>query len=343
VLASLGLRSITELVGRLDLLQPRDSVPAGRLDTAALLSPLAHGAKLDAEQFPEHGPAGARTLNGRVAARARLAIGRYALEIGEEVRNTDRSVGATLAGLIAGEFGDAGVSGMPIRLNLTGHAGQSLGAFSVPGMEIHLVGDANDGVGKGMHGGLVTIRPPADTPLDEQVLAGNAVLYGATGGALFVAGRAGERFAVRNGGASAVVEGVGHHGCEYMTGGVVAVLGPTGLNFGAGMTGGIAYVYDPEAQLEKSINPELVDAGPLTTEDDARLLTLIMAHRDATGSRVAACLLADWPAHVPAFSVVRPKGSPARVQTSRAPLAGPTRVLAHRGAVAAEAGAAGHG
>ena len=337
-LAALGLPTLDALIGRVDLLEPRDAEAASRLDLHGLLAPIAWAPPLAAEDYADRGPAGGSTLNGRLAARAARALGRHALLLEETIRNTDRTVGATLAGRIARVYGDAGIPDTPIRLSLTGHAGQSLGAFAVPGLEMTLTGDANDGVGKGMHGGLIAIRPPAGTPLAEQVLIGNSALYGATGGALYVAGRAGERFAVRNGGATAVVEGIGHHGCEYMTGGTVAVLGPTGLNFGAGMTGGVAYVLDMESALAGRVNSELVEAGVLAEDDETRLHALLVAHHEATGSAAAARLLASWPAAVSDFRVVYPKGDPARAQTTCARLLGPALVPAGPAALAAAAG-----
>ncbi len=339
-LASLGLRSLGELVGRVDLLRLQDETRRPRLDVARLLAPIVAGPERGLEDTPASGPAGARTLNGRLAARAMDALGRTDITITDTVRNTDRSVGATLSGVIAARFGDAGVPGAPIRVRLTGHAGQSFGAFSVPGVELSLAGDANDGVGKGMHGGTIAIRPHCDSRLTDEVLVGNSALYGATGGRLFVAGRAGERFAVRNSGALAVVEGVGHHGCEYMTRGVVAVLGPTGLNFGAGMTGGTAYVFDPEGRLQRCLNRELVTADALTPDDEQRLRTLLVDHHAMTASRLASRLLADWAATITSFSTVHPKGDHSRVDT-RAAVTGHSRLHSRPGPVAAAAGAAG--
>jgi glutamate synthase (ferredoxin) len=324
ILASLGLRSVAELVGRVDLLEVRERGGAV-LDVASLLAPVARRDPLDGGIDPEHGPAGRLTLNGRILAEAverglgRSTSGRPAtapIIIRASVQNTDRAVAATLAGAIARAYGDAGCPETPVRLELTGHAGQSLGAFGVPGLDLHLAGDANDGVAKGLAGGTVVIAPPSDSVLADQALVGNAALYGATGGRLFVAGRAGERFAVRNSGATAVVEGVGHHACEYMTGGIVVVLGPSGRNFAAGMTGGVAYVYDPERSLEARLNAEVVALGGLDGADAVRLADLLRAHLDLTASRRAAALLADWGDTLAAFCKVLPRaaaaGLPAR-------------------------------
>ena len=336
ILAHLGLRSLDELFGRTDLLRPRDSAAAARLDlgrffrepeqrlsSLRLLAP-GSGLPIADSRFPA---ADSRegTLNTRLLARARNHF-ESGIVIREAVRNTDRAVGATLSGAIARAFGDVGLPASTIRIELTGSAGQSLGAFGVPGLEIAVIGDANDGVAKGLCGGTVSIAPPGNTPLSDQVLIGNAALYGATGGRLFVAGRAGERFAVRNSGAIAVVEGVGHHGCEYMTNGTVVVLGATGQNFAAGMTGGVAFAYDPDRRLEARLNGELVTIGGLSEEDEGRVLQLLLDHRAATDSALAARILENWPENVTAFCRVTPKA--AGVATAERPAAVPARLRA---------------
>jgi glutamate synthase domain-containing protein 3 len=228
------------------------------------------------------------------------------------VRNTDRAVGTRLAGEVAARYGDHGFPG-ELELELTGTAGQSLGAFLVSGIAIRLAGFANDYVGKGMAGGLIVVRPPAELgagPDQASALAGNTVLYGATGGALFVAGTAGQRFAVRNSGARAVVEGVGDHGCEYMTGGLVAVLGPVGRNFAAGMTGGEAWVLDADGSLGSKLNGETVEVHALEPGEDATALQgLLMEHLLRTGSPRAASVLGDWDAWRPRFRRIRPKAA----------------------------------
>jgi glutamate synthase (ferredoxin) len=307
ILASVGLHTLDQLVGRVDLLQPRDTAAATRLDLDRFLSPIDVRDRLDGTNDAEGGPAARHTLNGRLLAQARdhFATG---IVIRHRIHNTDRAVGATLSGVIASRFGDDGLPDSTIRIELTGSAGQSLGAFGVPGVEIAVIGDANDGVAKGLCGGTVSIAPPRDAHLHDQVLVGNAALYGATGGRLFVAGRAGERFAVRNSGATAVVEGVGHHGCEYMTNGTVVVLGSAGLNFAAGMTGGTVFAYDPDRALESRLNSELVVIGGLSDEDEALLRHLVIEHRSATRSQLAAGLLARWAESLMSFCRVTPKG-----------------------------------
>lgn len=209
------------------------------------------------------------------------------------VRNTDRAIGAQLAGHITERFGAAGLPPDSVQVRLDGTAGQSLGAFLVPGLDVQLRGEANDYVGKGMHGGTLSIHPPggkAGTAGRSQVLAGNAALYGATGGRLFIGGMAGERFAVRNSGACAVVEGVGDHGCEYMTAGLVVVLGPIGRNFGSGMSGGLAFVLARESPTDLC-NTASVDVVAATPEDWRLLEPLLIEHRRLTGSEQADLLL----------------------------------------------------
>lgn len=213
------------------------------------------------------------------------------------IHNTDRTVGARLSGEIARRYGDAGLPAGTIRVALTGSAGQSFGAFCIHGVHLTLIGEANDYVGKGMAGGEIVLRLPlgARWASNENFIAGNTLLYGATGGALFAAGRVGERFAVRNCGAVAVVEGVGDHGCEYMTSGTVVVLGWTGHNFGAGMTGGIAFVYDEARTFEYRLNRQLVRAERIENSDDAaRLRDLVQQHAEKTGSAWSRGLLDRW-------------------------------------------------
>ena len=219
--------------------------------------------------------------------------------------NGDRAIGARLGGAVAKLHGAAPPPGR-IRAHFEGSAGQSFGAFLTAGIQLHLVGEANDYVGKAMSGGRIVIAPPADDAGDP-CLVGNTVLYGATGGKLFCAGSAGERFAVRNSGAVAVVEGVGDHGCEYMTAGTVVVLGDVGLNFGAGMTGGDAFVLDPFGRLSERLNHDLVVAQEPSAVwlDEVRLL--VERHSRYTGSSRATELLAEWEARASSFVHVAPR------------------------------------
>ena len=285
-LAELGARSLDEIVGRADLLQELES----SLDLSALIHPAPGRSatvaavvieSLDAGLLPELEPAMA---------------GGPPIVLERPVSNTDRSVGAFLAGEIARR--GVGLPADQITLRLVGHAGQSLAAWAPTGLRIDLEGACNDYAGKGMCGGTLTVRPfeRAGYAAERSVLVGNTVLYGATGGHAYLRGCAGERFAVRNSGATAVVEGVGDHGCEYMTGGVVLILGRVGRNFAAGMTGGVAYVFDPGGELPGRLNPESVDLEPLDAHDLETVIDLLHRHFEATASPVATRILAGWAA-----------------------------------------------
>ena len=224
------------------------------------------------------------------------------------VANVNRAVGTMLGSEVTRRYGPEGLPDDTICLYLNGSAGQSLGAFLPRGISIVLAGDANDYVGKGLSGGRLVLFPPSASPIraEEHVIAGNVCLYGATGGEAFLSGRVGERFAVRNSGALAVVEGVGDHGCEYMTGGRVVVLGPTGRNFGAGMSGGVAFVWDPDGRLPARANPEMVALEQPDHDDADWLHDRLVLHRRLTGSAVAGRLLAAWPETVGQFVRVMP-------------------------------------
>ncbi|MEL6831190.1 MAG: glutamate synthase large subunit, partial [Pseudomonadota bacterium] len=221
------------------------------------------------------------------------------MQLQYEVRNTLRSIGARASSEIVRNFGEDELPEGRLHIRLTGSAGQSLGAFSVRGLLLDVVGDANDYVGKGLSGATIQLRPPANAPFQasENTIIGNTCLYGATSGEVYAAGRAGVRFAVRNSGAHAVVEGCGANGCEYMTGGKVAVLGPVGDNFGAGMTGGVAYVSDPNATFSEVANPDSIDWYPLDAlpqKHSAAFRTLLETHLERTNSDRAKALLDDW-------------------------------------------------
>jgi glutamate synthase domain-containing protein 3 len=237
-----------------------------------------------------------------VADRTLIECARPALERNERVTisfgitNAHRTFGAMLAGEVARRFGGAGMPEGFIAIEVTGTAGQSFGAFATSGMTLTLEGDANDYVGKGLSGGIIAIKPPASVGYvaADNVIVGNTVLYGATSGRAFFAGRAGERFAVRNSGAMAVVEGTGDHGCEYMTGGVVVVLGPTGRNFGAGMSGGFAFVLDQDGTFMSRCNMGMIGVERLSDDDDALVRELVEEHVARTGSVRGKGLLATW-------------------------------------------------
>lgn len=328
ILAELGFRSLDEIIGRTGLLhQAITGKPATYLDLAPVLAQpdvdTSTGLSADLPRHAVHRQNGLYStgrLNQQLLTDTREAVEMgHAMQRTYEIHNTDRTVGATLAGEIARRYGDSGLPAGTIQLTFRGCAGQSFGAFNIQGVCLTLIGDANDYVGKGMRGGEIAVRPPAEARFDwsENVIMGNTVLYGATGGRLFAAGRAGERFAVRNSGAEAVVEGVGDHGCEYMTGGVVVVLGPTGRNFGAGMTGGVAYVLDEEDAFDLHYNSQLVRIDPVERlEDVSTLKTLIAQHLEQTGSPKARTILDNWEAYRPLFRRVMPKEAVAQIENA---------------------------
>jgi glutamate synthase (NADPH/NADH) large chain len=318
-MAELGVRSLDELIGRVDLveLQEGRTPRQARLDLSPIVSDAGISrnepqfcTELRNEPFDKGELAEAMLEATRDAIREKSG-GRF----GFEVCNYHRSIGARLSGEIARLHGNDGMRDAPIDIQLAGTAGQSFGAWNVAGLNLNLVGDANDYVGKGMAGGRITIRPMerAGYIARETSIVGNTCLYGATGGQLFAAGRAGERFAVRNSGATAVIEGAGDHCCEYMTDGVVVVLGPTGVNFGAGMTGGFAYVLDIDRDFVDRYNHELIDIHRVTPESMEahlhHLRSLIMAHIEATGSEWGDMILDDYRAFLPKFWLVKPKAA----------------------------------
>jgi glutamate synthase (ferredoxin) len=320
-LAALGYRSMDDAIGRVESLRQRaiGNDRADAMDLAPLLA-VPTGAGPDAPRrfiasVPLQRPRS--PLGDRLLAEAYRGVWEgddFSLDY--TITNADRTVGAALGGAIALEHGDRAPRGNAV-VNLTGSAGQSFGAFLTHGVEFHLTGEANDYVGKGMAGGRIVIRPPAGDAGDP-VLAGNTCLYGATGGTLFIAGSVGERFGIRNSGATAVVEGVGHHACEYMTGGTVVVLGPFGLNIGAGMTGGQAFFWDPRTLLPARVNPALVQATRPDMEQLEELRWLVERHHELTGSRRAAELLEVWAQTVDAFWAVVPTDRVKRIEAEHA-------------------------
>jgi len=316
-LAALGVTSLAEVVGRTELLEHLPGITPKQqvLDVSALLDSArpASGGDFRCAGALVAGPSALalrieQDTAAAVASR-RGGVFRY------PVSNVDRAIGARLSGAVARRHGDQGMADEPIVLELDGTAGQSFGAWNAGGVHLVLTGEANDGVGKGMAGGRIVIRPPARLrcPTQHTPILGNTCLYGATGGELYAAGRAGERFAVRNSGALAVVEGVGDHGCEYMTGGVVVVLGRSGLNFGAGMTGGFAYVLDLERDFVDRYNHELVDIHRISLEGMENhlqhLRTLLRAHIEHTGSAWAERLLGDFRDVLHKIWLVKPKAA----------------------------------
>ncbi len=313
LMARLGVRRFEELTGRVELLSSDAAVDhwKGRgIDLSGLLAQPKVPAGTPLRRVRAQEPALDGALDWDLIEQARPAIEQGTpVAIEADVKNVNRALGGLLSNAITVAHGAAGLPEGSVRLSFRGSAGQSLGAWLAKGVELTLAGDANDYVGKGLSGGVVAVRPSegAGFVAEENVIVGNTVLYGATAGRAFFRGLAGERFAVRNSGASAVVEGVGDHGCEYMTGGVVVVLGPTGRNFAAGMSGGVAYVLDEQGAFKGRCNAELVDFDPIEDGDAATLRALVEEHRERTGSAVAERLLADWSTALTHFVKVMPR------------------------------------
>ena len=343
IMAEMGFRTVEEMVGRVDRLDTarvHRHWKARGIDLSRLLAQpkVAQGVPLRHTLTQDHG-LGAALDNDLIDACRDAIENRTPVTLERPIRNVNRTTGAMLSGRIAEAHGHAGLPPETVRIAFTGVAGQSFGAWLAHGVTLDLTGDANDYVGKGLSGGRIAVRPPETAPrtADENIIVGNTVLYGAIAGEAYFAGVAGERFAVRNSGAVAVVEGTGDHPCEYMTGGVVCVLGKTGRNFGAGMSGGIAYVYDPDGTFEQRVNPAQVDVFAVSKDeaegaekswgkpqqrglsvenngmgdplyhDAERLRVLVERHQLHTGSRLAKSLLEDWDAALSKFKKVMPR------------------------------------
>jgi glutamate synthase (NADPH/NADH) large chain len=313
ILASLGVKSLTDIIGRTDLLIQVDGITSkqSKLDLSPITAPVVADENTALHQIQENTAFDKGQLNQNILAAAGDAVahskgGEYRFNI----QNTDRSVGATLSGEIARHHGDQGMAASPITVHLSGTAGQSFGVWNAGGLHMILTGDANDYVGKGMAGGKLTIKPPVGVEYasHETMIMGNTCLYGATGGNLFSSGRAGERFAVRNSGCQAVVEGTGDHACEYMTGGIVTILGDTGVNFGAGMTGGFAYVLDETGDLDIRLNKESIEMLAIEelTIHQEHLRGIINQHFEETGSLRAHEILHDFDKYAPLFKLIKP-------------------------------------
>ena len=341
IMAEMGFRTVEEMVGRVDRLDMRRvhrHWKAQGVDLSKLLHTIEipEGASLHNTETQDHGLAGA--MDNELIAACKDAIQNGTpVQLDREIRNVNRTVGTMLSGEVAKAHGHAGLAPDTIRINLTGVAGQSFAAWLAHGVTLDLTGDANDYVGKGLSGGRVIVKQPANVDRDpsENIIVGNTVLYGAIAGEAYFGGVAGERFAVRNSGAIAVVEGTGDHGCEYMTGGVVVVLGETGRNFAAGMSGGVAYVYDPDGKFAQLVNTAQVDLLPISAEPDAdegtgrpsqrpssvndfgmgdmlrhdaeRLKILVERHKLHTGSAKAEALLDNWDEALGKFVKIMPR------------------------------------
>ena len=315
-MAQLGFRTVNEMVGRVDALDTSRAAAhwkARKLD----LKPVLHEAEsafmnqdLYCSSRQDHGLD--KALDQQLIAQCREALdSKTPVRFSMKIANTNRTVGTMLGHEVTKAYGGDGLPDSTIDITFAGSAGNSFGAFVPRGITLRVYGDANDYVGKGLSGGRIVLRPSDDAPegyvAEDNIIGGNVILFGATSGQVFIRGTVGERFAVRNSGAHAVVEGVGDHGCEYMTGGRVVILGPTGRNFAAGMSGGIAYVYDPKGRLPQNLNTEMVELEELDDTDVDWLHAMLAAHREATDSAVAQRVLADWPRQVGDFVKVMPR------------------------------------
>jgi glutamate synthase (NADPH/NADH) large chain len=318
-LAYLGVRSLSEIIGRPEFLTPAagQTPRQQRLDLTPLLA--TGGVPDSAPRFcsvERNVPHDKGLLAEQMVSDCRTAIRKKAGgQFHYNIKNINRSIGARLSGEIAKLHGDNGMHDAPITVHCSGTAGQSFGVWNAGGLNLYLDGDANDYVGKGMAGGRIVIRPPTDARFSgrESTIVGNTCLYGATGGNFYAAGLGGERFAVRNSGAIAVIEGIGDHGCEYMTGGCVVVLGETGVNFGAGMTGGLGFVFDQHNVFVDRYNHELIDIHRLHAESMERyrnyLLSLIEDHVAETNSSLGQHMLDDFYSLAARFWMIKPKAA----------------------------------
>jgi glutamate synthase (NADPH/NADH) large chain len=311
IMAELGFETVEDMIGRVGVLRQRDDVTqpkAKKLDLSAVIAEPADndGRYKQREQTHEVD----EQLDWDLLEAARPAMeNEEPVVIDAEISSVDRAVGATLSNRISREFGQHGLPDDTIHVDFDGTAGQSFGAFLADGVTMELTGTANDYVGKGLSGGKILCKTPKDVPYDpsENIVIGNVALYGATQGEIYVNGMAGERFAVRNSGVKGVVEGVGDHGCEYMTGGAIVVLGETGKNFAAGMSGGVAYVYDPDGTFEARFNDGMASLEDTLEPKDRQMITrLVENHAAYTDSELAADLLEDWDAELRHFTKVMP-------------------------------------
>jgi glutamate synthase (ferredoxin) len=312
-MAQLGFRSVAEMVGHVECLDGNEAIQhwkARNIDLSRILYRPQAGPDepLHCVEKQDHGIEHA--LDQQLLELCSEALEhRKPVEINLPIRNVNRTVGTILSSEVSRRFGEDGLPPYTIKINLTGSAGQSFGAWLASGVALYLEGEANDYCGKGLSGGFMTVRPPREATFraEKNIIIGNVALYGATGGEAFFSGVAGERFAVRNSGATAVVEGVGDHGCEYMTRGTVVVLGRTGRNFAAGMSGGIAYVLDDDGTFNTRCNTGMVELGPISGDDEIkRVHALIVRHHQYTGSKLAERILADWDSYGAKFVRVLP-------------------------------------
>jgi glutamate synthase (NADPH/NADH) large chain len=313
IMAELGFRTIQEMVGRVQFLRVKDNIQswkAKKVDLSGILHPVtnAKGNTLYNSEKQDHGME--NIIDWQLLETAQPALAdKTPVFAAFELKNTDRTVGTLLSNEISKKYGSVGLPENTINFKFKGSAGQSFGAFAAKGIAFELEGEANDYVGKGLSGAQLAIYPKAEasfTP-ENNIIIGNVAMYGATSGELFVRGMAGERFAVRNSGATVVVEGIGDHGCEYMTGGRALIIGKTGRNFAAGMSGGLAWIYNPDNDFADNCNTEMVDLDPLTQKDEEQIISLLKKHVNLTGSKLAQQLLNNWASASLSFVKVFPK------------------------------------
>ena len=325
-MAELGFKTINEMIGQADCLIEREDVTHwkySKLDLSKILykEPVAAHVGLYNQEEQDHGIAD--VLDWKLLEVAQPALqSLQKVKAAFAIKNTDRTVGTILSNEISKIYKAEGLPEDTIHFKFNGTAGQSFGAFNAKGVTLELEGDANDYFGKGLSGARLVIYPFKQSTFvpEENIIIGNVAFYGATAGEAFIRGKAGERFCVRNSGANVVVEGVGDHGCEYMTGGIAVVLGATGRNFAAGMSGGIAYIYDTQNNFESLCNKEMVDLDPLDGEDADTLHEMVQNHADYTGSTVAQFVLADFENQLKNFVKVFPKDYKKVLQQKKIPV-----------------------
>ncbi|MBB6112676.1 glutamate synthase (NADH) large subunit [Mucilaginibacter lappiensis] len=313
IMAELGFRTINEMVGRVQFLKVKDHLDnwkAKKIDLSGILHPVNNtkGMTLYNSESQDHGMAD--ILDWKLVESAKAALeDKTPVFASFDVINVNRTIGTLLSNEVSKKYGSAGLPDNTINYKFKGSAGQSFGAFATKGLSFELEGEANDYVGKGLSGAQLAIYPAGNSTFvpQDNIIIGNVALYGATSGELFIGGMAGERFAVRNSGATTVVEGIGDHGCEYMTGGRALILGQTGRNFAAGMSGGIAWVYNPEGTFAENCNTEMVDLDPLSLQDSEQIQTLLRKHISLTGSKLAQQILNNWAQASTQFVKVYPK------------------------------------
>jgi glutamate synthase (NADPH/NADH) large chain len=324
IMAELGFKTVNEMIGQVDALRMRDHINHWKyknLDLSAVLYKEPADASVGLYQTEAQDQGLAEVLDWKLLAAAQPAIlKKEKVTAAFEIKNTDRTVGTIVSNEITKVHKGAGLPEDTIHFKFTGTAGQSFGAFNTAGVTLELMGDANDYFGKGLSGAQLIVYPDKKASFvpEENILIGNVAFYGATSGHAYIRGKAGERFAVRNSGASVVVEGIGDHGCEYMTGGLAVILGPTGRNFAAGMSGGIAYVYNVQNDFDSLCNKEMVDLDPVGAEDVPELQKMIQAHFDKTGSSVAKFILSDLDNQLKQFIKVFPRDYKKVLQTKKA-------------------------